>query len=65
MSEKQGYRDTIADLNERFPDKGVLTKSDVVKYLGVDHKTVDRWGIKFNSVTKRITKADLARQICV
>ena len=63
--EKQGYRDTIAQLNEMFPDKGMLTKTEAAKFMGVDIKTVKRRGIKFNEATGRITKADLARQVCV
>ena len=63
--EKQGYRDTIAQLNEMVPDKGMLSKTETGMFLGVDIKTVKRRGIKFNEATGRITKADLARQVCV
>lgn len=63
--EKQGYRDTIAQLNEMFPDQGMLSKTETAMFLGVDIKTVKRRGIKFNEATGRITKADLARQVCV
>ena len=64
MREKQGYRDTIAELNEMFPGKGMLSKSEVAKFLGVHRTTVYRMKIPFNKGTGRITKADLARQIC-
>lgn len=63
--EKVGYRDTIALLNEMFPGQGMLGRTDVARFLGVDRTTVWRRGIKFNSQTGRITKADLARQICI
>ena len=63
--EKPGYRDTIAQLNAMFPDKGMLSKTETAMFLGVDIKTVKRRGIKFNEATGRITKADLARQVCV
>lgn len=63
--EKAGFRDTIAQLNEMFPDQGMLGKGEVAKFLGVDPRTVSRRGIKFNSATGRVTKADLARQVCV
>ena len=63
--EKVGYRDTIAQLNEMFPDKGMLTKTETAKFMGVDIKTVKRRGIKFNEATGRVTKADLARQVCI
>lgn len=63
--EKQGYRDTIAQLNEMFPDKGMLTKNEVAQFMGVSRATIYNRGIKFNDNTGRITKADLARQVCV
>lgn len=61
--EKQGYRDTIASLNEMFPDKGMLSRSDVVKFTGRSMSTVQR-KIEFNSLGL-VTKADLARQVCI
>ena len=63
--EKAGYYDTIADLNRVFPVQGTLSKTDVARYLGVDRTAVTRRGIRFSETTGRITKADLARQICV
>ena len=63
--EKQGYRDTIAALNDMFPDKGCLTRADVARYLGVNRSTVYRRGIRFSAATGRVTKADLARQVCL
>lgn len=63
--EKQGFRDTIASLNEMFPEQGMLTKGDVARFLGVSTKTVSRHGIRFNAATGRVTKADLARQVCI
>lgn len=63
--EKNGFRDTMAALNEMFPDQGMLGKSEVAKFMGVDRTTVARRGIKFNLATGRVTKADLARQISI
>lgn len=63
--EKAGYRDTIADLNRVFPVQGALSRGDVAAYLGVSPKTVSRRGIQFSPVTGRISKADLARLICL
>lgn len=63
--EKQGYRETLAQLNEMFPEQGMLSKTEAAKFLGVDRKTISRRGIQFNEATGRITKADLARQVCV
>lgn len=62
--EKTGFRDTIADLNRVFPIQGTLSKADVALYLGVNRSTVLRRGIRFNEMG-RVTKADLARQICL
>ena len=63
--EKQGYRETIAALNEMFPDQGMLNKTEVAKFLGVNPRTIQRKKLQFNEATGRITKADLARQVCV
>lgn len=63
--EKKGYRETLAQLNEMFPEQGMLSKTEAAKFLGVDRKTISRRGIQFNAATGRITKADLARQVCV
>ncbi len=63
--EKQGFRDTIASLNEMYPEQGMLTKGEVARFLGVSVKTVNRHKIQFNAATGRITKADLARQVCL
>ena len=62
--EKQGFRDTIMQLNEMFPDKGMLTRSEVAAFIGVDRHALAKMNIRFNATTKRITKADLARQVC-
>ncbi len=63
--EKAGFRDTIAQLNEMFPDKGMLGQDEVAMFLGVTTRTVRRRGIQFNKATGRVTKADLARQVCI
>ena len=62
--EKTGFRDTMASLNEMFPDQIALNRSQVAKALGVNRSTILRRGIKFNGMGQ-ITKADLARQICI
>lgn len=63
--EKAGFHDTMAALNEMFPDKELLIKNEVARFMGVNRTTVTRRGIKFNPATRRVTKADLARQICL
>ena len=65
MREKASFRDTMTELNAMFPDQGMLGKGDVAKFLGVNRSTVLRRGIKFNAATGRVTKADLARQVCL
>ena len=62
--EKEGYRHNIELLNERFPEKDALTLKEVADWLGRQPRTVKKH-IKFNEKTKLITKADLARQVCV
>ena len=62
--EKSGFRDTIAMLNELFPNQIALNRTQVASALGVNRTTVMRRGIKFNGMGL-VTKADLARQICI
>ena len=63
--EKQGYRETMAELNAMYPDQGMLGKSEVARFMGVSVKTVNRRGIQFSKSTGRVTKADLVRQVCL
>lgn len=62
--EKEGYRANLELLNNRFPDKDALNITDVARFLGQSVKTVRR-KIMFNETTGLVTKADLARQVCV
>lgn len=62
--EREGYRENIELLNERFPDKDMLNQKEVAAFIGCSVDTVRR-RIRFNPATKRITKSDLARQVCV
>lgn len=62
--EKEGFRDCIALLNERFPDKDMLNVSEVMEFCGISRNTAKK-KIRFNEVTGKITKTDLARQVCV
>lgn len=67
--EKQGYRETLEDLNAVFPNQGMLGRQDIAKFAGVHPTTVDRWvkagKINLRTPTGRISKADFARQICI
>ena len=62
--EKEGYRDTIELLNARFPEKDMLNIAEVMEFTGMSRNTVKK-NIRFNTTMGKITKADLARQVCV
>ena len=62
--EKEGFRDCIALLNERFPDKDMLNIAEVMQFCGISRNTAKK-KIRFNEVTGKITKTDLARQVCI
>ncbi len=62
--EKEGYRLNLERVNEQFPDHEMLTAAEVAQFLGISDDTVRR-RLKFNATTRRISKADLARQISV
>lgn len=63
--EKAGFRDAIELLNDQFPGKGMLTRSDVAAFLGVNPRSRKLDRIRFNAATRLVSKTDLARQICV
>ncbi len=60
--EKPGFRDNYAMLHERFPETDMLTAAQVAQVTGYTIQTVRRKFV-FNTLTRRISKADLARQI--
>lgn len=66
--EKEAFRDVMAQLNDYYPEKGMLTPAEAARFLGVSHDTMLRLRkagkIRFNAATGRIAKADLARQVC-
>lgn len=61
--EKAGYRDTIAELNRLFPRQGMLSREEVAQYMNCSIRTVQR-NIQMGAGGK-VTKADLARQVCL
>ena len=61
--EKEGYKNNMERLNERFNHE-LLTVAEVAEFTGASKNTVRRW-FQFHPVTKRISKADLARQISI
>lgn len=61
--EKDGYRENLEILNERFPDYDMLSITDVMQVTGYKRATVMKYlGEMF--VHNRISKAHLARYMC-
>ena len=63
MREPDGYRLNLELLNLRFPESDMLTQRQVAEFTGLCVQTV-RKRIRFNALTNKVSKADLARQIC-
>lgn len=61
--EKEGYYGMMEQLNRKMPDKELLSKREAAEILGISYSTALR-RLRFNAFGK-ITKADLARQVCV
>lgn len=59
--EKECFRDNMAEINTRLPDKLCLTKADVQRLTGWSYATI-RKRLKFNAFGE-ISKADFCRQI--
>lgn len=60
--EKECYRSHLERLDERFPDKEMLTAVDVSLYTGLCRQTVKK-RYSFDKSTKRISKVVLAREL--
>lgn len=56
--EKELYREYVERLDERFPDKEILTQRDCVDFLGLNVKTVKS---RYNITKDGISKLKLAR----
>lgn len=61
MKEAPGYRANLARVDAAF-DHELLTCAEIARWIGCKPDTVRRH-FTFNSVTNRISKADLARQM--
>jgi hypothetical protein len=66
--EKESYRDNLARLDTAFPDKEILKFPEVVTFLGLDRRIVEkRFGSRFQKIGRNvriICKTDLAREMC-
>ena len=58
--EKELFRDNLQILNERFPDKFLLTSTEVVEFTGLERHAVKK---KFKFSGRYITKTQLARDL--
>ena len=59
--EKLSYRDNLERLDEAFPDREMLTVTDVSKFTGVCRRVAKSW-FSFNQYNY-ISKATLAREM--
>ena len=60
--EKEDYRAIMEQLNNKFPDKFLLTVTDVASFLGVCRRTV-RTRYPLPSGEHHYNKAELARMV--
>ncbi len=60
--EKECYRNHLERLDERFPDRELLTRVDVAEYTGLCRQTVAK-KYPFDKQTHRISKVVLARAL--
>lgn len=62
--EKEGYRENMELLNNRFPDHDLLTMDEVKAVTGYKHKdtVLKHLGDKFTG--NRLSKVFLARYMC-
>ena len=58
--EKKGYRDQLARLNDFFPNKDMLTVSEVARFTGKDRKTIRKY---LSPTPLGISKVMLARYL--
>lgn len=66
MKEKEGYRDNLERINEQFPNKEMLTISEVARFIGINRKKISKdWGKGFTQIgkSKYITKSELAKRM--
>lgn len=62
--EKEGYRDNLEILNNRYPDHDMLTIEEVMQVTGIRTKDTVRKHLGQFYVNRRISKVALARYMC-
>ena len=62
--EKEGYRENMELLNERFPNVDMLNQSQVMTVIGCTDRRTLRSRIPKNWVDNRLSKVYLARYMC-
>lgn len=58
--EREGFRDNMERLNEFFPDRELLSVTDVIRFTGRDRRTVVKF---FNFRNNFISKVEVARTL--
>ena len=63
--EKELFRDYIERLDEKFPDKELLTKGEVIDFLGISPSTMSRRAKEYGFApkSKHVSKVKLARAL--
>ena len=63
--EKECFRDYLERLDEKFPDKELLTKAEVVAFLGISPSTMTRKAKEFGFAPRsnHVSKVKLARAL--
>lgn len=62
--EKEGYRENLEILNNRFPDHDMLSIEEIMQVTGIRSMTTVRKYFGEKMVLKRLSKAALARYMC-
>lgn len=62
--EKEGYRENLELLNERFPGEDMLNMTQVMQVIGCTDRRTMRKKIPKNWVGNRLSKVYLARYMC-
>ncbi len=60
--EKELFRDNLAIIDSKFPDKFLLTAIDVAEFTGLERHCVKR---RYNFEGRYITKTQFAKDLCI